>query len=309
MADVNYTFFLSLIIILIGFLFKKSKIITEENGRSIAKIVFNATLPALIFKTVISIEITPSLTLLSIIPIGYALVVFITSYIIYRKKDISIKGLSLMSVIGYNVVHLAFPLIQGIWGSEGLKYIAMFDIANGFVIFVMSYLIGSIFSPINETKDRKVIFKKSIRKLITSGPLLAYLIALPLNLIGIVLPIFISDLFDILGRANSALTLLLLGIFLNFHFDKSKWENILKVLGIRYIFGLSIGLLLFFLLPFNILYKGILSIALILPIGLAIIPYAVEFKYDEELAGMTINLSIIISFILMWLLILILGFG
>ncbi|MBD3227261.1 MAG: AEC family transporter [Candidatus Lokiarchaeota archaeon] len=309
MADVNYTFFLSLIIILIGFLFKKSKIITEENGRSIAKIVFNATLPALIFKTVISIEITPSLTLLSIIPIGYALVVFITSYIIYRKKDISIKGLSLMSVIGYNVVHLAFPLIQGIWGSEGLKYIAMFDIANGFVIFVMCYLIGSIFSPINETKDRKFIFKKSIRKLITSGPLLAYLIALPLNLIGIVLPIFISDLFDILGRANSALTLLLLGIFLNFHFDKSKWVNILKVLGIRYIFGLSIGLLFFFLLPFNILYRGILSIALILPIGLAIIPYAVELKYDEELAGMAINLSIIISFILMWLLILILGFG
>jgi len=309
MADVNYTFFLSLTIIFIGFIFKKSKIITEENGRSIAKIVFNATLPALIFKTIISIEITPSLTLLSIIPVGYAIVVFLTSYLIYRKKNISIKGLSLMSVMGFNVVHLAFPLIQGIWGSEGLKYIAMFDIANGFVIFVMCYLIGSIFSPINEKKDRKFIFKRSIRKLITSGPLLAYLIALPLNLIGIVLPLFISDLFDILGRANSALTLLLLGIFLNFHFDRSKWENILKILGIRYILGLSIGLLLFFLLPFNILYRGILSIALILPIGLAIIPYAVEFKYDEELAGMTINLSIIFSFILMWLLILILGFG
>jgi hypothetical protein len=114
---------------------------------------------------------------------------------------------------------------------------------------------------------------------------------------------------DILGRANSALTLLLLGIFLNFHFEKSKWKNILKILGIRYLFGLVIGISLFFLLPFNLLYRGILSIALILPIGLAMIPYAVEFEYDEELMGMAINLSLVISFVLMWLLILILGFG
>jgi len=309
MADVNYTFFLSLTIIIIGYLLKKSNIIKEENGRSIAKIVFNATLPALIFKTIMSIEITPSLILLSIIPLFYAGIVFSVSFFIFRNYDLSIKGISLMSVIGFNVVHLAFPLIEGIWGSEGLRYIAMFDIANGFVIFVLCYLIGSIFSLRNKTETKRSIFKSSFRQLLTSRPLIAYLIALPLNLLGIILPVFFNDLLDILGRANSALTLLLLGIFLNFHFEKSKWKGILKILAIRYFFGLSIGLLLFFLLPFNILYRGILMIALILPIGLAIIPFAVEFEYDEELAGMTINLSLIISFILIWLSILILGFG
>ncbi|MBD3195309.1 MAG: AEC family transporter [Candidatus Lokiarchaeota archaeon] len=309
MADVNYTFFLSLTIIALGFILKKSQIISEKNGRAIAKIVFNATLPALIFNTVISIEITPSLSLLSIIPIIYALLVFLFSYLLYRNSDKLVKGLSLMSVIGFNVVHLAFPLIQGIWGSVGLKYIAMFDIANGFVIFVLCYLIGSIFSPKNETEDKRQIFKNSLKKLITSGPLIAYIVGLPLNLLGVIIPTFLVDIMETLGRANSALTLLLLGIFLNFKFKKSKWKHILKILGIRYGFGFTIGLILFFTLPFELLYRGILSIALILPIGLAIIPFSVEFEYDEVLAGMVINLSIIISFGSMWLLILLLGFG
>ncbi len=106
-----------------------------------------------------------------------------------------------------------------------------------------------------------------------------------------------------------ALTLLLLGIFLNFKFEKAQWKNVIIVLLIRYSFGLIIGLTLFFLLPFEELYRGILSIALILPIGLAIIPFAVEFEYNERFAGMVTNLTMVISFVLLWGLILILGFA
>ena len=77
----------------------------------------------------------------------------------------------------------------------------------------------------------------------------------------------------------------------------------------RYSFGLVIGLLLFFLLPFDQLYRGILAIALILPVGLAIIPFTVEFSYNERVSGMIANLTIIISFVLLWIVILLLGFG
>ena len=81
------------------------------------------------------------------------------------------------------------------------------------------------------------------------------------------------------------------------------------MLTIRYSFGLVIGLLLFVFLPFNQLYRGILAIALILPVGLAIIPFTVEFSYNERVAGMIANLTIIISFVLLWVVILLLGFG
>jgi predicted permease len=169
--------------------------------------------------------------------------------------------------------------------------------------------LGLIYSPKNNFENKKELVKNIIFKLLKSAPLMSYLIALILNLLNVEFPLFVSDLLDILSRANMALTLLLLGIFLNFRFEKSQWKNVSFVLIIRYSFGLVIGLLLFFLLPFELLYRGILAIALILPIGLAIIPFAVEFSYNEKLAGTVTNLTIVISFIVMWILVLILGFG
>ena len=300
---------MALVVIAIGFVLKSGNIISEENGKVIAKLVFNITLPSVIFRTIVSITITPELFLLAIIPIIYASTLFLIAYIFLRNKELSVKGLSLMSVMGFNVVHLAFPLIQGIWGLEGLKYIAMFDVGNGFVIFLMSYLVGSVFSPKNDELEKSELLKTGFKKIATSGPLIAYFIALPLNLLGVVIPQFFSDIIGKFADANSALTLLLLGIFLNFQFEKHQWKQIGRVLVFRYGFGLFVGISLFFLLPFEELYRGILVIGLILPIGLAVIPFTVEFQFDEKVAGTMVNLSIIISFGLMWILILVLGFG
>ncbi len=47
MTNVNYIFLLSLTIIAIEFFLKEINIISEENGKTIAKVVFNVTLPAL----------------------------------------------------------------------------------------------------------------------------------------------------------------------------------------------------------------------------------------------------------------------
>ena len=309
MTSVNYIFLLSLTIIAIGYILKKLNVISEENGKTIAKVVFNVTLPALILSVIISIEITPSLGLITLISIIYCIPILVLAFILFKKYPKEIKGLMFMAVIGFNVGHFAYPLIGGIWNEEGLKYIAMFDIGNAVVIFVICYVLGLIYSPKNDFQDKKALVKNILFKLLKSAPLMSYILALILNFLNIEFPIFALDLLDILSRANMALTLLLLGIFLNFKFEKSQWKNASIVLIIRYSFGLVIGLILFFFLPFDQLYRGILAIALILPIGLAIIPFTVEFEYNEKFAGMVTNLTIIISFILVWIVILVLGFG
>ncbi len=309
MTDVSYVFLLSLTVIVIGYILKKFNIISEENGKTIAKVVFNVTLPALILSVISSIEITPSLGLITLISLLYCIPIISLAFFFFKDYPREMKGLIFMAVIGFNVGHFAYPLIEGIWSEEGLKYIAMFDIGNAIVIFVICYVLGLIYSPKNNFQDKKELLKNILLKLLKSAPLMSYIIALILNLINIDFPLFVSDLLDILSRANMALTLLLLGVFLNFKFEKAQWKNVIIVLLIRYSFGLLIGLMLFFLLPFDQLYRGILAIALILPIGLAIIPFAVEFGYNERFAGMVTNLTIIISFMLLWVVIILLGFG
>ena len=164
---------------------------------------------------------------------------------------------------------------------------------------------GWIFSDNNESK--KIDFKHISKNLLKSTPLISYIIALSLNFSGILLPFFLSDLIDIISRANSPLALLLLGIFLNFKFQKSQWWMIGKTLLIRYGFGFTFGLIFYLFLPpatFDNLFRIIIFISLILPVGLAVIPFSVEMQYDKKLITMIANLSIVISFVFMWILVL-----
>jgi len=311
MVDVNYIFLLSLTIIVIGYVVKKLKIITEENGKIVAKIIFNITLPAVILKVTSRIEFSPSLVLLPLINITFGILMALIGLLLFRKYDKDKKGLILMALIGFNVAHFSFPLIEGIWGEEGMRYIALIDAGNAVSIFVLCYIVGSIFSPNNNNEDLGIDFKGTGKKLLKSTPLMSYVFALIINFSGIGenMPIFFWDLLDIIARANTALSLLLLGIYLNFKFERTEWATILKVLLIRYSLGLIVGLLLFFLLPsdqFDLLFRIILTISLIFPIGLAVIPFSVEFEYDQKLISMIANLTIIISFSLVWILIILL---
>ena len=111
-----------------------------------------------------------------------------------------------MTIIGFNIGNFAFPLVDGIWGQEGLQYIAFVDIGNAITIFVVCYIFGSLFSPKLNAEDKKVDFKYIGRRLLKSPPLICYTIALSINFSGIIMPIFFFDLLDILSRANTALT-------------------------------------------------------------------------------------------------------
>lgn len=307
MADANYIFFLSLIIIVLGYFLKVLKIIPEENGKAISRVIFNVTLPAVILKITTSIEFTPSLILLPFLNIGYGLFMALIGMLVFRNHPKKLKGLFIMTLIGFNVAHFSFPLIEGIYGQEGLQYMALIDSGNAFTIFITCYVFGSLFANDNNSNKAEINKKKILLQLTKSAPLMTYVVALILNLSGADLPLLIFDIIDIISRANTPLSLLLLGIYLNFKFKKSEWLNISKVILIRYSIGLSTGLLLFFLLPsiqFIFLARLILMISLILPVGLAVIPFAVEFEYDKELTSMITNLSIVISYSLIWVLIL-----
>lgn len=74
-------------------------------------------------------------------------------------------------------------------------------------------------------------------------------------------------------------------------------------MAIRYVTGAVIGTLLYLILPFAPLFKTTILIGMILPIGMAVIPYSIQFDYDRRFVGTTTNLTVIISFVLMWLIV------
>ena len=122
-----------------------------------------------------------------------------------------------------------------------------------------------------------------------------------LNMANIHLPKVSIDFFSILGKANMPLSMILLGVMLNFTIEKLIYlqqSNIFLHYGI----GLIAGLIVYFFLPVSDqMIKTTLLITWLLPVGVAIIPYSIQFKYKTlPLIGMVTNLSIVISIVIIY---------
>ncbi|WP_407270923.1 AEC family transporter [Radiobacillus sp. PE A8.2] len=297
MDSFNQQFIYSISIILLGYLLKRFDIIREREGEGLTRIVLNVTLPCLIIFSFSDMKIDLSLILLPLIAILYGLLVTSIGLFVFKAEQAHVKGMLLMMIPGFNIGLFAFPLIEGIWGLEGLKYFGMYDAGNAMINFGLCYIIAAYFSQGDVQPDWRQIAKKITRSI----PLVTYLIACLIAIIGWKLPSTVLEVSGIISQANMPLCLLLLGIYLNFRFDKRNIQLITKFLSIRYFFGLVIGLSLFWLLPVDDMFRYTLLVSFILPTSTASIAYSVEFGYDTKFVGTISNLTMIISFILVWI--------
>jgi len=296
----NQEFLYIIIIIAFGYLLKRVNILQEKDGEVISKIIFKITLPALVLVTFDSVKIETSLFLLPVIVLVYGVVSAILGLLFYKNEERELKGSLMMLSSGYNVGLFAFPLVYAIWGMDGLTYFSMFDVGSSFIVFGISYILGSYFSEDGLNLNPIEILKK----LGKSIPLMTYMIASIFNFCHIKLPDLIINMASTISGANIPLSLLLLGLFLNFKFDKQFIKPMVKFLAFRYGLGLSVGLVLYYLLPYNIMLRTTIMIGLLLPVPASALTYAVEFKYSNDstrfVATMS-NLTIVISIIILYI--------
>lgn len=293
----NQELFYIIIIIAIGYLLKRMNLLKEKDGETISRIIFNITLPALIIVSLHSVKIESSLTMLPVIVLLFGTFSIILSFLVFRKEEKELKGTFIMIASGYNVGLFVFPFVEAIWGAEGLLYFGMFDVGNSMITFGIAYLIASYFSEEGLSIKPGAILKKFSKSI----PLISYVIMSILNFSHIHLPSEVIDVATTISKANMPLSLLLLGLYLNFSFEKQYIRPIIKYLVFRYGLGLLVGLTLYFVLPFNEMFRNTLLIGFILPIGLVVIPYAHEFKYHTtKLIGTISNICIMISIVLLY---------
>lgn len=296
MANVNYQFFLSMLIIALGYISKRFKLVSEKDGEGIAKIIFNFTLPALVITTFSTIQVDFSLIMMPVINVIFGGFMAILAIFVFKNEKRKDRGMMSMLMQGFNIGLFAYPLVEAIWGQKGLKYFAMFDMGNAILVFGINYLFACYFASDEGTVD----FKSVLHKVSRSIPLLAYMITLAVNLSGFHFPTVVLDISKIVTKANMPLSLLLLGIYLSFSLEKSYWKNMARILVFRYGIGLAVGITLYFLMPFDQYFRSSVLIGLVLPITATVLPYTAQFGYNHKFVGTTTNVSIVISFILMW---------
>ncbi|PNZ69138.1 AEC family transporter [Staphylococcus croceilyticus] len=291
-------FVMIILLIVLGYLLKRINFLKAADSQVLSTLVLNVTLPSLVIVNLNSADLDFSFSILPIMMIVYGVLAKLIVITLFRKHDNHIKGSVGMMTASLNIGLFAYPLVNTIWPKNGMVYFGMADIGGAIIMFGVTYFVGSYFS---EGADQ-FNFKFLGKKLITSVPLVTYIVMFILNMSNIHLPHVAIDFFTIISKANMPLSMILLGVMLNFKIERHFLPIAIKYLAAHYGLGLFVGLMVHYFLPVSDdMIKTTLLIAWLLPVGVAIIPYSIQFKYKTlPLIGMVTNISIVISIIILY---------
>lgn len=300
MNQANQAFVVTLALIAMGFTIKKTGYITEKEGKVISKFLMHTTFPALMIISIAKVKLQFQLFLLPFLCIGLGLVMMFLAKLLFKNLPDKKRAVFLMGAGGSNVGLFGFPLIEGIWGPAAMVYAVMFDIGNTIMTFGAVYPTGAYIS--RKSDEGKIAVGKLVKRVFLLPPVTGMIIGLLINISEVKLPEPAYEFLNILAKANKPLVLLLMGIYLSFEISKIDLKNVTYLLIVRYLAGFSAVLALYFFVQPSLL-QSVLMVLVILPLGMTILPFSDEFGFDSRLAGTMANLSLVISFIFIWLLV------
>lgn len=154
---------------LVGFVCVKSKYISKEHNDGMSKIIVRITLPILVVTSLTSLDLDREKLINSIHVLLISLVTVAFLYAagtLMSKIGKMQKARSVMhrcmTCFG-NVVFMAFPLIQALYGAEGLLYAVIYELANDMFLWTLGVY------EMNTIREQKLSFLGNLKKLLNPG--------------------------------------------------------------------------------------------------------------------------------------------
>ena len=297
-----------LIIILIGFIFTKKKILSEVTAENLSKIILFLAIPALSYNAFMqdmdSEKLNQSMSLLIWSIIIHLALIFISS-IIFKKYGKSEKDVLRMITIFGSTTVFGIPVIQAVYGDLGAMYASVFNLPYRALLYTYGYI------TISEVKLKK----ENIGKIISNPVIVAtflgmgvwifqkYLPQISINENGIVRSYGILRIdktaywlfkpMQYLAALNAPLSWLSIGITLagvplgETLKSKISWKySILKVSIIPMVLiSLFVGLK--FIVGYEISYIAVATIVIMMatPAATVIATYAINFRKEPLLVS------------------------
>lgn len=196
---------------LVGFICVKTKYVTEEQKNALSKIIVRITLPLLIITSLTNREfnhetLINSITafIISFAVIGILFVIGMLMSKAARMEKSQAVMHRCMSAFG-NVVFMAFPLVQALYGAEGLLYAAIYALANDMFLWTLGvYQLTSI------KRKKGMSFLQSLKNMLTPGTI-AFLIAFFMLVTGLKFTGVVGEVMEGIGGTTTYLSMLFIG--------------------------------------------------------------------------------------------------
>ncbi len=281
------------ILILLGAILTKTRLLTESGVKSMTDLVLYIVTPCVIIKSFIREfdatvlkKLLISFLIAFIAHIGF--IVF--SHIVLKDKQKSRATVLRFGAVFSNCGYMSIPLQQALLGDEGVfyasSYIAIFN------LFVWSYGIISM------SGDKKYL---TLNKILLSPGILGLAIGLVFFLFSIPVSKVVYDPISYLAGLNTPLPMIIIG----YHLMQSNVIAGLK--DIKGLFAIALKLLVFPLVGLGVLYlcgvRGVMLVSSVIsfsaPTAAITTMFSSKFERDIPLSVNMVSLSTLLSLVTM----------
>ena len=280
------------ILICAGYLVAKMGVIEAGAKKAFSNLLVYLIIPAMIlnsYMTGFNLDILNNLlkefvysTILLVVGIVVTLVAF------SRNKEANVPIIKFTCSFS-NAAYMGFPLIQALYGSEGLLYASAFVTMYNILLWTVGYAIVS----------RKASLKEIAHSIITTPVIMSVVVGLVIFLCRIPIPHIVKQPISYIGSMNTSLSMIVTGILIaSSNMGKIiRNKNIPKILLVRMLIIPALCLGIFKLMGLS---GTVANIAIMLescPCAAITSVFAVQFGYDEDLAAGAVVISTLISIV------------
>lgn len=288
------------VVVVIGAIAAKLKVFTSDSKDVLSKVIFNISLPLMLFTNFFRLEATPrlianSLTVLAIsgLVIFFLLLIGWLAARIFKLQGAEAAVFKTHSMFG-NTIFLGFPLITALYGFEGLLYASMYQLISSIIMWTAGVIVLS--------HGNGISWKKSLLKVVNPNTI-ATLIGLALFLLSIKIPDIILKPMTELGAANTWLSMLYIGAMLVFsNVSGMLRKKSLYIISLnRLVIGPALLISLFYLIGSvagfapDKLVTSVIILEASMPCMATVVIMAKEFGSDDSLAVGNVFVSTIFS--------------
>ncbi|HNX65344.1 MAG TPA: AEC family transporter [Bacteroidales bacterium] len=288
------------IAVIVGVIAARVGVLTKDSNAMLSKVIFNVSLPLMLFTNFFKLDITPRLLSNSLIVILISAIVILflllNGWIITKIVKMPVREAAVFkahSMLG-NIIFLGFPLITALYGKEGLLYASMFQLVSNLLMWTVGVVV------LNQGNDTH--WMSSLKKILNPNTI-AILAGLTCFLFSVRLPDVIITPLSGIGSANTWLCMLYIGALMTF-------SSVRGLLGKKSIYILSFSRLL--LMPvivifvfsvlksyagitFDSLVSSVVILEIAMPCMASVVIMSRELGADDNMAMANVFISTLFS--------------
>lgn len=280
------------ILILVGFICGKTGVVTAEGKKVLSNLLVTIIMPAMVLNSYMS-EFDPEVLSNLLLAFGLSTIAILLAMSVSFLLTVKMKSKN-RTVIRFacsysNAAYMGFPLIQALFGAEGMLYASAFVTMFNVIVWSAGYAMMS-----GEVQPKQVL--KSVGK---NPVTYAVILGLLLYLGRIPVPEVIKEPLSLVGSMTTPLSMIIIGVMIAGSEIKSILGNgqvwFTVVLRLVVIPAITFGL--FYLLGVGGMVGSVILIQAACPTAATTSVLAIQFNHDETIGAGTVVLSTVCSIV------------